>query len=226
MRAKKLIKLLLWLALLALCLLLLAMQQEFPRYTRQSAMHRAESRQLLEPSRALTWVDMNPNRNKEVPWRRQLQVGCIGDQLHMGLLKRSDLAWECDWVMVYPLEEVSVGMLPWEPYSSPERMDTCGFVLCARPWTGGEATLTIGDRTFSGVFQPDSAGFALIPFPDVPDKMADLYRQQVTRLQLEEMEYNNFYILDDRTMDITLDVVLFDQAGGEMGRYQKHYPAP
>ncbi len=225
MRANKLLKLLLWLVLLLLCLFLLAMQKGFPRYTRQSAMHRAEERQLLTPSRALTSVDMNPDRKKELPWRRQLQIGLVEGQLRAGLLKRSDLAWECDWVMVYPLEDTTAGILPWELYVSPQTVLDCGFVWDPRPWARGEATLTVGDQIYSESFRPDDTGFALIPFSLLADDGADPYDQQMTRLQHEEMEYNDFYILDDRTMDITLEVVLYDQAAEETARTVTKYPA-
>ncbi len=225
MRANKLIKLLLWLVLLLLCLFLLAMQKGFPRYSRQSAIHRAEERQLLTLSRALTSVDMNPDRNNEMPWRRQLQIGLTDGQLRAGLLKRSDLAWECDWVMVYPLKDTTAGILPWELYASPESVLDCGFVWDPRLWARGEATLTVGDQTCFTTFQPDDTGFALIPFADLTDDGADPYYQQMVRLQREEMEYNDFYILDDRIMDITLEVVLYDQAGEETARTVTEYPA-
>ncbi len=201
-----------------------------PRFSAQSAYHRIEQRQMLEPGTLLGRWESNqiyhpsPGPNSGA-WRTHLMAGVTDSHLRMTLLEQRGIRWNSPNKLVsFPLEAYTFGVLPWDgPQSLGEAnwAGACGFLYTKEPYARGEATLTVGETIFRGKFVPDAGELSFFSFPGLYDT-----RETMSQMELLAIRLQGTPVFSDISApNISLELVLFDAHGGEITRMVKHYPA-
>ena len=216
-------KLLIWLLVIALLLAGFWVVMERPSLSARGALHRTEQRELRKESTFLDAIYLTRvMRTGQGNVHYHVAVGKTDEELYLAEAVQQGPFWYSEEdLAVIPLEEpITAGFQPW----CAEWQQTA-FVYTDLAYDHGVAVVTVGDRTFDSRFEPSESGFAVVSFPYLEaDRRAEgILSEQV---QLRQYDLRNMgYAKDRKTLDVTLEVVLYDSANAEVARVIKEYPA-
>ncbi len=221
-------KILCYLLLSGLLLVFTWVLLEMPRFSAESAFRRVEQRQLLEQSEILSirecnFIQMLGGGVNSGSWKSYLVTGVSDTHLRMTLVENRGWRWLSRHELVgFPLEECTFSILPWDvPVGADEGFHYSGFLYTKLPYARGEAVLTVGNRQFPAQFTPHESGLTIFSFPGLDT--GDEYEQMVAYAAydlLQQYGYNEAL----RTMDVTLELTLFDENGNQLTRVSRLYP--
>ncbi|MBR5536547.1 MAG: hypothetical protein IKU58_01440 [Clostridia bacterium] len=220
---KKAVKLTLWLLLSAALLFFLWVQDDCPALSAEQAFHRMESRYLLPESRFEGLASLGYLRSGTGNYQRYLAAGVTDTHLHMAEVRKKALLWYIvdQWsgsIASVPLEgETTVGIAP--DYWPFDYHFFCYTTLPAQQW---EATVTVGDLSYTTEGTCGADGFTLFAFPQLencPQAISD--HLKALAYDLLGVGYNK----NNKTVDISLSVALFDENGQPLGVAATEYPA-
>ncbi len=216
--------------LFAMLLFVLWLLCGMPRFSAESAYHRIEQRQMLESGTLLgRWESDQVYHPSPGPnsgsWRTHLMVSRTDSHLRMTQLEQRWIRWNSPNKLVsFPLERCTFGVLPWDgPQSLGDANGegSCGFLYTDQPYTRGEAILTVGEKIFRGQFVPGEQEISFFTFPGLHDHRESMSAMELLTIRLQGTLVHYGYL----SPDISLELVLYDQTGGEIVRMHKQYPA-
>ena len=216
-------KLLIWLLVIALLLAGFWVVMERPSLSARGALHRTEQRELRKESTFLDAIYLTRvMRTGQGNVHYHVAVGRTDRNLYLAEAVQQGSFWYSEEdLAVIPLEEpITAGFQPW----CAEWQQTA-FVYTNLVYNHGVAVVTVGDRTFDSRFEPSESGFAVVSFPylEADRREEGILSEQV---QLRQFDLRNMgYAKDRKTLDVTLEVVLYDSANAEVARVIKEYPA-
>ena len=216
-------KLLIWLLVIALLLAGFWVVMERPSLSARGALHRTEQRELRKESTFLDAIYLTRvMRTGQGNVHYHVAVGKTDGELYLAEAVQQGPFWYSEEdLVVIPLEEpITAGFQPW----CAEWQQTA-FVYTDLTYNYGVAVVTVGDRTFDSRFDPSESGFAVVSFPYLE---ADRREEGILSEQVQLRQYdlrNMGYAKDRKTLDVTLEVVLYDSANAEVARVIKEYPA-
>ena len=225
---KKPVKLLVYLLLSAVILFFLWARAECPRLTAQGALNRMESSNLAPKSRLISTDFLGNVNSNGTNYQRYMVAGVTDTHLHMSEIRKGAFLWhQPDRFYIpltsFPLENAIAGLAPdqW-PF---DFSFFCYTTLPAQRW---EAQLTVGSFVCTQEGQCDPGGFTLFSF----DKLSKYTRYEELEPWIDDNLYARVhdmigggYSQDYQREDVTLEVVLYDSANGEIARVVKEYPA-
>ena len=220
---KKTVKLTLWLLLSAVLLCFLWVQDGCPALSAEQAFHRMESRYLLPESRFEGLASLGYLRSGTVNYQRYLAAGVTDTHLHMAEVRKKALLWYIvdQWngsIASVPLEgETTVGIAP--DYWPFDYHFFCYTTLPAQQWV---ATITVGDLSYTTEGACAADGFTLITFPQL-EGCSETVSDSLKALAYDLLGIG--YNKNNKTVDISLSVALFDENGQPLGVAATEYPA-
>lgn len=216
-------KLLIWLLVIALLLTGFWVVMERPSLSARGVLRRTESRELRQQS---TFLEapylLRVMRTGQGNVHYHVAAGKTDGELYLAeAVQRGPFWFSEEDLVTIPLEEpVTAGFQPW----CAEWQQTA-FIYTDLDYDHGVATVKVGQIPFDGQFEPTESGFVVVSFPYLEAEYKDdgSLSEQV---QLRQFNLRNMgYAEDRKTMDITLEVVLYDSANTEIARVIREYPA-
>lgn len=219
---KKPVKLLVYLLISAAILFFLWARAECPRLTAEGALNRIESANLAPKSRLISASFLHNVHSSGINYRRYMAAGVTDTHLHMTELRKGAFLWHAPdlkySLFSLPLEGGPIAGLAPDDWP----FDYNFFLYTPQPAEGWIATVAIGDQSYTTRGACDPSGFTLFSFPQLEDC------EEAVGNNLKAHAYdmlNIRYDKDNKTMDISLAVVLYDASGEPMGFAARDYPA-
>lgn len=216
-------KLLLYLAVIALLLWGFWLVMERPSVTAVGTLHRTERRELRKES---TFLDapflLRVMRTGRGYIRYHVAVGKTDEELYLAEAVQRGLFWysEEDLVTVPLTEPVTAVFQPW----CAEFHHVGVLVYTPLDFDHGYATVTVGRFGFTQELDATETELMIVQFPDLGnDPVFDEIRQQIQWRQYDLRSIG--YDESQKTIDVTLKVVLYDSANKEIARVVREYPA-
>lgn len=216
-------KLCIWLLVIALLLAGFWLILQRPSLTARSVLRRTEQRELRQESTFLEAVYLTRvMRVGQGSVHYHVAAGKTADSLYLAEAVRHGPFWYSEEdLVVIPLEEpVTAGFQPWCA-----EWDQTAFVCTDLDYDYGVARVTVGQIPFDNRFTPSESGFVVVSFPYLEAESREegsLWEQ----VQLRQFDLRTVgYAQDRKTLDVTLEVVLYDSENREIARVVKEYPA-
>lgn len=212
-----------WLLVIALLLAGFWVVLERPSLSARSVLRRTERRELRAESTFLESVFLTRvMRVGQGNVHYHVVAGKTGDTLRLEeAVRRGPFWYSEEELVVIPLEEpLTAGFQPWCA-----EWDQTAFVYTDLDYDHGVVRVTVGQIPFDNRFTPSESGFVVVSFPylEAEGREEGSLSEQV---QLRQYDLRNVgYAGDRKSLDVTLEVVLYDSANGEIARVVKEYPA-